>query len=85
MSAGRLFRGDKVRIAKALPECMAHFPGAGTVATVNYAYNERYGGDNSLDYSLTVGSHGAVSWYPRGLLTLVKRRAKCPECGQRIK
>lgn len=64
-------KGTRVRIADDLGRAMAHFPGAGCLATVKYTYSQAYGGRDFKSYSLKIDGHGEVCWYDESQLTTV--------------
>ena len=77
----KFFKYDLVRIATKLPPQMSHFHHEGELAYVVGSFADLYGGSNRSDFSLKHLEGGESSWWPASVLTLVKRRGKCPTCG----
>ncbi len=71
-----LFRGHRVRVAKTMPDNMAHFD-CDCDAIVIGSYADEHGGSKSEDFQtftlLLLHSEGVteVAWYPRECLTLM--------------
>lgn len=70
----RLYRGDRVLVAKDLGGSMRHFSGAGKPAIVLGSYGDLCHGDDHGSYSLLFEG-GSESWYRREQLTKKGRRA----------
>lgn len=64
--------GSRVKISSNLGSSMAHFSGAGEIATVEYTYAHAFGGDNVSSYSLNIDGRGSSAWYRESQLAAYK-------------
>lgn len=64
-------RGDLVRVAKDLGPMMAHFQ-SDCNAIVIASYAEKYGGDDTHQYTIFVEGSGETSWYYEHQLTFIR-------------
>lgn len=64
--------GDHVRVAKDLGGCMSHFP-SNCDAIVVCSYADRYGGEDTNNYSIYIKGLGEISWYYEHQMELIKR------------
>jgi hypothetical protein len=64
-------KGDLVRVAKSLGECMSHFT-ADCDAIVIGSYKDQYGGTNTKSYTIHIKGYGQTSWYYEHQLSLIE-------------
>lgn len=63
--------GDLVKIACTLGSDMSHFP-SNQEAIVIASYNDKYGGDDTENYTLYIKGMEEVSWYMENQIRLIK-------------
>jgi len=68
----KFFRGQTVKIIRALPADMNHFE-PGVRAIIEYSYSDRYGGNDTGSYSLLLLEPypHSVAWYEENQLILI--------------
>ena len=68
----KFHRGDIVRLDQEFPDYMSHFPGAGEEALVWDSKKDKYGGNDTKNYTLILKDKAPHSWYREEVMTLIK-------------